>query len=168
MLLLNMFFLSVLNLLNPNSEVRHDFHVGITEIRYAEESQTYQITIQLFTHDLEVAILSASGDTLQLGTRYETADADTVIFNYITDKFMIKANGKTLKLAKIGRETLSDDETFLYLESERIKPQEALRVKNTLLLEVFANQTQIINVVQSGKTQATTLSEKKPSDIITL
>lgn len=168
MLLLNLFFLSVLNLLNPKSEVRHDFHVGITEIRYTEESQTYQITIQLFTHDLEAAILSASGDTLRLGTRYETMDSDSVIFNYAADKFSIKADGKILKLTKIGRETLSDDETFIYLESERIKPQDALLVKNTLLMEIFTNQTQIINVAQSGKMRSTTLSGKNLSEIISL
>lgn len=168
MILLNLLLVSVLNLVNPSTEMRHDFYVGITEIRYAEASETYQITIQLFTHDLEAGILKSSGDTLRLKTRFELPNANTLIFSYIKDKFSIKADGRILKLNFIGRETLSDDETFIYLESSKIKPQDALLVKNSLLMEIFKSQTQIINVVQNGKTRSTTLSGNNPSEIISL
>lgn len=171
MVFLNLAFLSLLHLLKPEiaeiAEV-HDFHVGITEVRYSPGSETYQVTIQLFTHDLEAAILHTSRDTLRLGTRYETADADTVVFDYVKDRFSLKANGKILNLKQIGRETLSDDETYLYLESEKMPMQDAMQVKNTLIMEIYPEQTHIINIVQGGETHSSTLSVKKSTDIIAL
>lgn len=146
----------------------HNFHVGITEIRYAEDTQTYQVTMQLITHDLEDAVERTTGDTLKLATPSENPDAEELIYSYVAKHFSMQADGKTLTLKRVGIEHQRDEQSFLYFETEKMPPAGEITVTNTVLMELFSKQTQIINVFQNGETRSTTLSVKNTTDTLKL
>ncbi len=144
----------------------HDHHVGITEIRYSTDSESYQISLKLFTEDLENAVLKDSGVDLDLGSEKE--NADSVIFKYLEKEFSIEsAEGEKLNLTRIGRET-DLNITWVYFESEIMKSLDALKVHNSIFMELHDEQTHVVNVDQDGKTKSTLLHSSKNEDLLKL
>lgn len=159
-----LFFL-FLGMLSTSATI-HEFYVGITEINYSENSESYQITLKLFTDDLENAIYKDSGDSLNLGNSKEHHQSDRLIFNYIKEHFSLQGeNGNTLALNDIGRETQLDV-TWIYFESQKMKPLEAIRIKNDIFMEMHPDQTQIVNLIQKGITKSTLLHNTKTEELL--
>ncbi len=143
-------YLIAFALLFGSFEETHEFHVGITEIYYASESKTYQISIKVFSDDLEKGILEDSGDILKLGAENELINSDEVIFAYLEKHFaLFEKENNPFELTRIGRET-ELDLTWIYLESKKMKPLKSLSVRNDMLNEVFSDQTHIIHLNQDG------------------
>jgi len=146
----------------------HEHYVGITEIRYSDDSESYQISLKLFTDDLENAILKDSGDFLDLGGSNENANSDSIIFPYLEKHFFIESPvGSKFKLTRIGRET-DFNITWVYLESAKMKPQDALKVKNSIFMEMHPDQTHVVNVDQKGETKSTLLHSSKTEELMKL
>lgn len=146
----------------------HDHHVGTTEIKYSESSETYQITLKLFTDDLENAVLKDSGEIIKLGIDEENSNSDLQIFSYLDKHFSIKfPEGETVNLTKIGRETELDI-TWVYYESQKTKPMSALTVNNSIFMELHPDQTHIVNIEQNGATKSTLLHISKTGDLLNL
>ena len=159
------FLLIILCILSFGAGI-HDHYVGITEIRYSTDSESYQISLKLFTDDLENAVLKDSGDDLDLGTEKE--NSDSVVFKYLEKQFSIEsAEGEKLELTRIGRET-DLNITWVYLESEKMKPLNALKVHNSIFMELHDEQTHVVNVEQDGKTKSTLLHRSKKEDLLKL
>lgn len=160
-IMLSLAFLS-LHFNAPTAE--HDFHVGIVQMEYSEESKTYQLSLKLFTDDLEKAILESTGQSLHLGSDKELANANALIFQYVQARFkLIDKNGKALTLIEIGFET-EMDLTWMYLESERTKSIENLSVKSEMFFEVFSDQTFLIHFNQGDEIQSLYLHSGKNQD----
>lgn len=148
------------------SNTSHEYHIGTTELRYAENSQTYQISLKLFTDDLESAIIKNSGNSQYLGSPQENIQADSLIFNYVEKHFSLEnAEGKRLSLVEIGRETELND-TWIYLESQKMEPLKELRVSNDIFMELNQDQVHIVNLIQNGVTKSTRLNKSAPSALL--
>lgn len=155
-----------LGILNVPTAV-HEFYVGMTEIRYSENAQSYQITLKLFTDDLEDAIYEKSGDSLNLGNPDELTEADSLIFNYLKAHFALHDESNAiLSLNEVGRET-ELDVTWIYLETQKMKPLSSLRIKNDIFMEMHPEQTHIINLIQGEITRSTLLHSSLTEDILT-
>ncbi|NEN23904.1 hypothetical protein G3O08_10375 [Cryomorpha ignava] len=162
MKMLLILFLGMLNV----SASTHEFYVGMTEIRYSENSQSYQITLKLFTDDLENAIYKASGDSLNLGNPKELPQSDNLISNYLRKHLSLEdGNENPLTLNDVGRET-ELDVTWIYFESQEMKPQDALRIKNDIFMEMHPEQTHIVNLIQKGITTSTLLHSAKTEALL--
>ena len=159
--------LLILSAVLPTSELaRHEFYVGLTEVVYTETSQTYQVTMKLFTDDLEKGVYLSSGDSIQLGTRFEHQKSDSLVYHYIKDKFQLSDAGKKpLDLEFVGVET-EFDVTWVYLESGDMKPSASMGVYNDVLMEVYSDQTHIVNWIQDGITRTALLQRSKRYTIL--
>ncbi len=146
----------------------HDFYIGMTEIRYSEDSKSYQITLKLFTDDLEDAVNNYSASHLNLGNESETSKSDSLVYKYISQNFSIKnSKGTELELSRIGLET-ELDVTWVYYEVLNSPMENELKVKNSIFLEIHPEQTHVVNITQSGITKSTLLYSGKTADILKL
>jgi len=119
----------------------HDFHVSLTTIKYSAEESTYQTTIKLFTDDLEKALQEEYSEEIVLSTH----EFDQNVEAYVQSRFKLYDDkGKRLNLAYLGKE-LEYDVTWLYLGSSPVKAAPNLSVENTLLNEVFSDQSHIVH-----------------------
>lgn len=158
---MTLLFLILTAFLPKGETAIHEFYVGLTEVVYTEESETYQVTMKLFTDDLEKGVYLSSGDSIRLGTRLEHEKADSLVFAYIRDKFQLSDSGKKpFKLEFVGVET-EFDVTWVYMESPVMKPSTSLGVYNEVLMEVYSDQTHIVNWIQSGITRTALLQRSK-------
>lgn len=155
-------FAGVLNI----AGAMHEFYVGMTEIRYSETTESYQVTLKLFTDDLENAIYKDSGDSLHLENPNELQHADILIFQYLKKHFTLAdASDNSLPLIEIGRET-ELDVTWIYLETQKMKPLDALHITNNIFMEMHPDQTHIVNLIQTGITKSTLLHSAKTADML--
>lgn len=130
----------------------HDFHVGLMEIAYNEVSRTYQISMKLFTDDLDHALepMKSSG---------EDFDLDSLTAGYILDHLRLSsAEAGPLSMTYIGQER-APDATWIYLESETTEELRALEVWNTALMELNADQKHFIHLLEDGKRAMTRTTE---------
>jgi hypothetical protein len=146
----------------------HEFYVGLTDIVYNAGTGRYEITLKLFTDDLELALERAFGRKAVLTDPAHSSDLDSLVFDYLRSKFAVKGNRRQLlALNPIGRET-EMDVTWIYLESAVMQPLQTAFVTNSLLMELYEDQSHIVHITQGGRTRSTLLRQGLQSDRIDL
>lgn len=139
----------------------HEFYVGITEVVYNAEERTYEVSVRLFTDDLELGIAGYTGVNPHFDTAREVPAADSLLMVYLKAHFAL---GETLRsplpLRFIGRETKLDV-TWIYLETPRMQPLTQVTVLNHMLMELYSDQTHIVHLNQAGRTRTELLHRRR-------
>ena len=126
----------------------HRFHTSLTRIDFNKNQKLYEISIQLFTHDLIPVLEKRGGKRVELE---KSADADKLIFDYINKNFQLTdTKGEVKNLKWIGKET-SIDTVWVYLEIEATENLENYKLRNTLFFETFPEQTNLVVCRYDGK-----------------
>ncbi len=142
-------FMLMLSILNP----QHKFYLSVTEIRYAQEEESLQIAIKLFTDDLEQALTNQFKQEIRL-SQNNLSQADLKrIGAYLIEHFEIKVNGKIVQADYLGSENQLDA-TWNYIEIKHIRRINKLEITNSLLLSEFDEQVNILNFIYQNKTRS--------------
>ncbi len=139
--------------------VLHPFHVGLTDINYNPNSETYQVSLKLFTDDLEKGLEEFSGVRLDLVDSDLTAESDSVISKYVDDYFQLSTTSK-IELQYVGSEK-DYDVTWVYLESDKMEASPEINVSNELLMSVYSDQTHIIHYTVNGEISSELIHSEK-------
>ena len=139
----------------------HKFHISKSVIAYSEPDQALQITLYLFIDDLENALKKQGIDKLFLCTKKETAEAEAVIFEYIQQKFKIEIDQEAYNYEFIGKEASEDlQAVWCYLEISDIAPPKEIKLDNSLLVEMFDDQKNMVNIVGPNKAKSYLMMSK--------
>jgi len=143
-------------------EGQHEFYVGLTDIVYNLGTRTFEITLKVFTDDLELALVeSGGGEKIILADYGAEAGNDSLIFAYVAEHFTIFRKGaQPLAMHPVGRET-ELDVTWIYLETDPTQPLKEAVVSNTMMMEIYEDQTHIVHLRQGEKTKSTLLHRGK-------
>jgi len=133
--------------------------VGLTDIHYNADSETYQVSIKIFTDDLEKGLEEFSGMSLDIVDSDFSETTDSLIANYMARHFQITSTS-TLNLDYIGSEK-EYDVTWIYLESNRTKIQEYLHVTNEILMSTYSDQTHILHLTVDDNIQSELIHSEK-------
>lgn len=134
--------------LNVFTFAAHRFHTTLTRIDYNQEDRLFEISIQLFTHDLERLLKKRHGKTIDLE---KTANADQLIFGYLNENFVLSdKKGEVKNLKWIGKE-FDTDAVRVYLETTATEIPEGYTLKNTLFFESFPEQANLVVCRYDGK-----------------
>lgn len=155
-------FFALLLLIPMMSFHPHKFYVSNTIIEYSAQNQSYGITIKLFTDDLETAL---GGETLHLGEDNEAVNVASLIENYINSHFKLKFNDQNQMLVYIGKE-VENDLTICYFEMLQSTDFHTLQIDNTMLLELFPDQKNIISLSVGGKSQTLIMTANHTSELV--
>jgi hypothetical protein len=128
----------------------HEFHLSLTEIRHNSETRSLEVSIKLFTDDLLLALEQAGAPKMELGTENEPPEANELIESYLKAHFKLMVNGKPTEFTYLGKEA-ELDATWCFVEVKDVKKVQAIEVQNTLLLEAFDDQTNMINLNINGR-----------------
>lgn len=131
----------------------HDFHVSISELEHNAASGRLEVAVKIFTDDLEEAIARRGLKRANIGISTENDSAQVFIARYLAGRVLIWIDDKALAVNYLGSEQ-SADATWCYLESEPMGDLGKVRIRNTLLHEVFDDQVNIIHFRKNGKTSA--------------
>lgn len=146
------------------SNAPHKFYVSNNIIEYNARTKSYEVTIKIFTDDLERAC-SPNGESMFLGGDKEIKDADYLITNYIRKHFKITLNDQLIALSYVGKE-IDPELSQLYFEFQFVDAPNTLSVSNTVLFEHFEDQKNIMDIRMNGWSRTVFLTKEHPSEIV--
>jgi hypothetical protein len=139
----------VLGLWLPVAAWAHEFHTSITDARYNPKNQTYELSVRVFADDLEEALSRRHKATIRLD---RSERVNKLMAEYLQTHLAISAVKGTRAAQKFLGAQEEADAVWLYLEIPAGKvPSGQLWVQNALLIEVFEDQTNILNLEVAGK-----------------
>ena len=125
----------------------HEFHVSKCQIEYFEKEHSIGISVHIYIDDFEEALAKTGVKDLFLCTEKEHADANTYISNYLKEKIAIHLDDKSVGFKFIGKEPSEDNlAVWCYLEIEKVAEFSKCTVTNTVLMETFDDQKNIVSI----------------------
>ena len=143
----------------------HKYYISSTKIEYKKESKTIQITMRFFIDDLQETINSTYSRDVELALPNEPEEIDSLIINYVSKKleFIINSNKKAYSF--IGKK-YNNDEIYIYLEIENIEFINTIEIKNSMLMEIFPEQQNIIKLYINDAKKTFLLTKQKDKDLL--
>jgi hypothetical protein len=142
-------FLTILLTSNVSFANFHRFRTSLTRIDYKADKKIFEISIQLFTHDLTPLLERKSGKRVELDK--SSPEIDRIIFSYLNENFILIDKKGAAKLLKwIGKES-DVDSIWIYLEADSTESLENYNLKNTIFFESFPEQTNLVVCRFDGK-----------------
>ena len=80
----------------------HPFHATITSFNCKPNNQSVEITIKLFTNDLENALKESGGSDWRIDSESNRIIIDSLIFDYIKNNLFLSFNDKRGKILWVG------------------------------------------------------------------
>ena len=143
----------------------HQFYVTITQIDANAEAKSLEITVKIFTDDIEKTLEKETHEKLRLGSKRQNPRAGDLIFNYLRKNLKLQIDGKPAELDFVGFE-VELDVTWCYLEVPKVPDPKKITIRNTILLDAFDAQTNIVHF-KIGKEQKSLLLHKdKIKDLV--
>lgn len=127
----------------------HPFFISLTEIRQNPSSQQLEIAQKVFWDDLEVEMSGYFDQSIDVLEPKDPEKLAKQIEAYALAHTSISIENKNLELTFLGYE-IDEDALWWYMQSEKVEPLENIEVKNTVLLENFDSQQNIVHVYFPG------------------
>ncbi|KAA3439325.1 DUF6702 family protein [Rufibacter hautae] len=139
----------VLGFWSPLVAWAHEFHTSITDAKYNPKNQTYELAVRLFADDVEEALTRRHKATVRLD---RSERVNRLLAEYLQTHLAISTVKGTRATQKFIGAQEEADAIWVYVEIPAGKaPAGQLWVQNALLMEVFDDQTNILNLEVAGK-----------------
>lgn len=142
---------------------RHPFHISIMEADWNPKTKHLELSIRVFTQDLEEALCKVNRRPVELSTKHQL---EPELQTYLERNLKLFADGKPLILQYHGKE-LANDVTWLYVETTEAVGGK-LEVRNTLLFDLFDDQNNLMNLKAGGAVKSFLFQPATPKHTITL
>lgn len=127
----------------------HAFHTSLTEIQYNAKEKSLEISIRMFTDDLEAALTKANnGQKIMIGGKND--NSEVILNKYIQQHFAIITPQKQKKTLTVLGKELEGDATWVYVEIPNSQDFKGHILYNNLMQEMFDDQTNLVNFLYSG------------------
>jgi hypothetical protein len=145
----------------PVSE--HKFYLSNTIVEQNPRTGSLEIIIKLFTDDLERALQQDGNANIRLSGETSN-EVSAAIQHYLEKHFMLKFQSKPTALNYVGQE-VEADLTICYFELAQLPEFNFIEVKNNLLMEVFPDQKNVVDIRLRGQEQTLIFAGTKDSEI---
>ncbi len=141
----------------------HKFYVSKTTIVFNDRTRIFEVTTKFFTDDLEKVLMNGSDKSLHLGQENESIETDPLIEKYVMDHLKININDESIAMRYVGKE-VDSDLTHCYFEFFRTPQFITMKVENSLLIDVFPDQQNIVDLRMNSSTKTIILLRDKTVD----
>jgi hypothetical protein len=134
--------------LDTRAAAAHTFHTSLMSMEYNHQEQLLEISLQVFSHDLETILTKRNGKNVRLD---KSPDAAALIFAYLQDSINIKnAAGETKTLSWVGMETQADA-VWLYVEAKMPEGITGALLRNRILFDLLDDQINLVHLKDEDK-----------------
>lgn len=127
------------------SFVRHEVYVSSTELVITEPQREIQLTVRVFTDDLEQVLQTRYEATVLLDPDKNGAVIDSLLANYLQEAIQMQTASGSIALRFLGKE-YRDDLSMLYLEGQLETGQETFDLEHRLFLKEIPSQQNIVHL----------------------
>ena len=135
----------------------HKFYIAIYQIEYAQDKKMLQITSRIFIDDINEVLEKNYHKKTHIGEKNQSTEDIVLMNKYISDKFTIKVNGQYKALQFVSTE-VENNILIGYYKITDISKIKTLEVKNSILIDLFPEQQNIIQSKLYGEKQSLLLS----------
>lgn len=143
----------------------HKYYLSLTQIEYNAKNKSVEIIINVFIDDIETALNNIYKKRFVLDTKKEPIDSDKYFFEYLQKNVQFKLDGKPYNFNYIGKE-YDGDVVFFYLEIKNVAFLKEIEINNTILLEHFPTQQNLVKSKVYKKNKSVLLTKKEQSGIL--
>lgn len=143
----------------------HKEYYSLTEINYNKNDKALQMSMRLFTNDIDLALKKHFNKPTEIGTENEISDADKLLTLYLNQKFIIEVNNQIATYNFVGKE-FEKDVTYVYLEILDIKKVKNISVQNSVLTEIFNEQENIVKLHINDTNKSLILSKENDKGML--
>ena len=140
----------------------HKYYLSLTQIEYNSKNKSVEVIINVFIDDLETALNKIHNKSFFLDTKKEPKDSDTYFFEYLQKNVQFKFDNKSYDFKYLGKE-YDGDVVFFYLEIKDVALLKEIDINNTILLEHFPEQQNLIKSKVNKKHKSVLLTKKEQS-----
>ena len=128
----------------------HPFYISLIEIQHKEKASTAEISIRIFTEDLEQTLRKQSKIPIDFVHPKNKAAIEAELSRYIRQKLQLTINGKVCQLEYLGYE-INKESVWSYWEVSNVSQFKSLRADCSILYDFVNLQTNIFNVKKGEK-----------------
>jgi hypothetical protein len=139
------------------SSFKHPFYLGITDIKYSAAEKSIQLSVKLFTNDLEYALQKTQNQKIDLINDVDKKKMGEILNSYVIKRLKININSKLQSLSFIGYEH-ENDAVWMYFEIVNSAKPYKIEVENTLLYDYLKSQNNIVHCEVDGEKKSSKLS----------
>lgn len=143
----------------------HKFYVSIYQIHAAPEKEMLQITSRIFMDDLNAVLYRNYHKKTHLGEKNESPEDVVLMKKYILEHFSIKVNGLPKAIHYLSKD-YEGNVMICYYRVNEVSEIKTLEVSNTVLMDLNAEQQNIIQTTIAGKKQNLLLTEGNTKGIL--
>lgn len=144
----------------------HPFHVSVCDIEVNQKNSSLEISQRIFLDDLEMALRKKPGwEKLDVMDPSDPKGFDALMKDYIRGNVEVSVNGKSRAYAYLGHER-EGDALWCYMEVKDVGQIELIEVKNTILLETYDDQINLVHIKNDGKIRSLKLHRDNIRDSI--
>jgi hypothetical protein len=140
----------------------HPFYFSVAEMRYDGDDQALEISVKMFTDDLEEALATRYQQKLKLGLTDQHPDAEVYLALYLREQLNLRQGNENLTQQFLGQEQ-EEDVTWCYLSVPLSTPPVQLWIRNALLVDQFEGQRNLVHVRVGDRTESMLLQRGKLS-----
>lgn len=124
----------------------HPLHISVTEILYDEKEKELEMVTRIFIDDLETAIRAERKmPELDLLNPSAGLSVNELVKSYVVKRMAISLDGKSQPLNFLGLEQEADA-FIIYIQIDQVKKWKTMTIANTVLLDTFTDQSNIVHV----------------------
>ncbi|MBL7843991.1 MAG: hypothetical protein KF846_06185 [Cyclobacteriaceae bacterium] len=145
----------------------HPIHISVTEIEFDEKEKELEIMMRIFADDLETSIrVDRNEPELNLLHPTNGQTTDQLAKAYILKRLSVSLDGKPQKLNYLGSE-LDGDALIFYIQVTQVKSWRSITIMNSVILETYDDQSNLIHVTMKEKTKSLRLMRNNSSGTLT-
>lgn len=130
----------------------HPFYVSMADINFNEKDKTLEVSIRIFTDDLENTIRKYHKEDIDILHPTDQQKMNSYVDAYIQKNFTIKTDGKPAAMNFIGYERQSES-IWTYFEIKNIASIKKLDISDALLYDYNSNQINMMHIKIGNKEQ---------------
>lgn len=143
----------------------HKFYMGIYQINYAPEKKMLQITSRLFVDDINKTLEKKFNRKFYFGSDKETAESVEFLKKYLAENFRIKINGQAKEMFFLSKE-MDGDVLVCYLKLSDITKISSVEIFNSVLLDCFSEQQNVVHVMVAGTKKSLLFTESSTKQVL--
>lgn len=128
----------------------HPFHISLTDMVYNEDRRKIEIAQKIFWDDFEKSLTNSAGQPINFLQPKDPQKLEGIIEDYLLANNKIKAGEKELIINYLGHE-IEEDAGWFYMETEPTGEPHSISIRNSILIDDFPDQQNIVNFYKDRK-----------------
>ena len=141
----------------------HPVHVSLTNIEYNDTKKSYEITLKFFKDDFNKILEKKFNTSINLHDSSSSPAEEKMVAEYINNHLKISALKNKIISKYIVNKQVAKYSVWYYLQIPDRKLPKKIKIVNTLMLDLYSDQTNLV-IVKVGEKEWSQMYSKSDTE----